>query len=454
MNEKIQILFELGEADRGRDWPDYLHHGFNESDVPALLELLQDTSLHNADGNSNEVWVPLYAWRILGQLKAATAVAPLIALFDTLVEDDWALSELPIVMGQIGEPALKPLARYLSEQEHKEFARVIAMDGLTQISLHYSELRQAVLGQLQIYMTDPDKSAFSLNGLLIGRLMDLDAKLLIDDIRGLFEKECVDISCSGDLEEVEIIMGFRLQRSTPKPDYFPELAGLGELSPDLMLEEPDSDDLYEHLDYYLLKYGHDDSIFDVSELDGFFAALACAPETIMPSVWFPAIWGGEAMMPEWKNKKEFENFNQFLFSIYNDVMQTMNEDEYEALFLEQQTEEHTYIVVDEWCEGFLRGFNLWGALAAIDAKVIEEQLQSIRLFATEKGWEQLDKMDDTQIDQEQNKIEPCVRVLFHHFLDQRKQAHQPVTRSNLKIGRNDPCPCGSGKKYKKCCGMH
>lgn len=22
-----------------------------------------------------------------------------------------------------------------------------------------------------------------------------------------------------------------------------------------------------------------------------------------------------------------------------------------------------------------------------------------------------------------------------------------------KVGRNDPCPCGSGKKYKKCCGM-
>lgn len=23
-----------------------------------------------------------------------------------------------------------------------------------------------------------------------------------------------------------------------------------------------------------------------------------------------------------------------------------------------------------------------------------------------------------------------------------------------KVGRNDPCPCGSGKKYKKCCGKH
>jgi preprotein translocase subunit SecA len=28
---------------------------------------------------------------------------------------------------------------------------------------------------------------------------------------------------------------------------------------------------------------------------------------------------------------------------------------------------------------------------------------------------------------------------------------QPVKRSSKKIKRNDPCPCGSGKKYKKCC---
>jgi hypothetical protein len=29
---------------------------------------------------------------------------------------------------------------------------------------------------------------------------------------------------------------------------------------------------------------------------------------------------------------------------------------------------------------------------------------------------------------------------------------EPIVRSQPKIGRNDPCPCGSGKKYKKCCG--
>lgn len=29
---------------------------------------------------------------------------------------------------------------------------------------------------------------------------------------------------------------------------------------------------------------------------------------------------------------------------------------------------------------------------------------------------------------------------------------QTVRRESPKVGRNDPCPCGSGKKYKKCCG--
>ncbi|HEX5244467.1 MAG TPA: SEC-C metal-binding domain-containing protein, partial [Tepidisphaeraceae bacterium] len=32
------------------------------------------------------------------------------------------------------------------------------------------------------------------------------------------------------------------------------------------------------------------------------------------------------------------------------------------------------------------------------------------------------------------------------------QRPAPAIRSAPKIGRNDPCPCGSGKKYKKCCG--
>ena len=43
--------------------------------------------------------------------------------------------------------------------------------------------------------------------------------------------------------------------------------------------------------------------------------------------------------------------------------------------------------------------------------------------------------------------------------EKRKQLYKEQKRSNTvvkdsKIGRNDPCPCGSGKKYKKCCGAN
>jgi len=50
-------------------------------------------------------------------------------------------------------------------------------------------------------------------------------------------------------------------------------------------------------------------------------------------------------------------------------------------------------------------------------------------------------------------------IVFQHELDHmagklfltHKHVVEPVTRDGEKIGRNDPCPCGSTKKYKKCC---
>jgi SEC-C motif-containing protein len=38
------------------------------------------------------------------------------------------------------------------------------------------------------------------------------------------------------------------------------------------------------------------------------------------------------------------------------------------------------------------------------------------------------------------------------FYDGQGVVPKQVVRSQPKVGRNDPCPCGSGKKYKKCCG--
>lgn len=40
-----------------------------------------------------------------------------------------------------------------------------------------------------------------------------------------------------------------------------------------------------------------------------------------------------------------------------------------------------------------------------------------------------------------------------YFIDGSAPRPKTVIRQNPKIGRNSPCPCGSGKKYKKCCGL-
>lgn len=462
---KTDILFTLGEAQQGtRDWPDYLQYGFEANDESALIELIGDKSLHGAEGDSLEVWVPLHAWRTLGQLRSERAIMPLIELFEVLVEDDWALHELPTVMGMIGSAAIEPLGHYIKQQDRDEFARATAMAGLSEIVKQHPALRSKVIEHYRLYIQQADSSTPIINGLLVSYLLDIDGKELIDNVRDLFNRQCVDITCAGDIEDVEMALGLRLERSTPKvmptPGLAPDELNRGEPSLDGLdfsgldtspLPRPDGDDIIEWLDYYLDHYANETSIFDVSELDGYFAAIACAPQMIMPSMWLPALWGGEEHSPAWDTLEEADAFNQYVMSFYNIVMTDMNDDNYEALYMQGVVNEQTYTLVDDWCAGFLRGINLWGPISPTDTIMLEVALEPIRQFSTERGFGELAELSDDQVEQRQQAIEPAVRKLFLHFFERRTQGNQDFIRATPKAGRNDPCPCGSGKKYKRCC---
>ncbi len=52
----------------------------------------------------------------------------------------------------------------------------------------------------------------------------------------------------------------------------------------------------------------------------------------------------------------------------------------------------------------------------------------------------------------QEQPQPAVRV--RQVVENRGDDDTPVQPVRVKqaVGRNDPCPCGSGKKYKRCCG--
>ena len=54
-------------------------------------------------------------------------------------------------------------------------------------------------------------------------------------------------------------------------------------------------------------------------------------------------------------------------------------------------------------------------------------------------------------------VAASVPAIYHYFAARRRlsaRAEKDVDRyrAGSKVGRNDPCPCGSGKKFKKCCG--
>ena len=68
----------------------------------------------------------------------------------------------------------------------------------------------------------------------------------------------------------------------------------------------------------------------------------------------------------------------------------------------------------------------------------EERLKEVASIFQEKGWK-------VTIELEADKPEDTAD------LERLLNPQQPVT-GEKKIGRNEPCPCGSGKKYKKCCG--
>ena len=56
-------------------------------------------------------------------------------------------------------------------------------------------------------------------------------------------------------------------------------------------------------------------------------------------------------------------------------------------------------------------------------------------------------------DDEVKSRHQLLRTLFRKAMHREQVDAVPLKREEPKIGRNDPCPCGSGEKYKKCCGM-
>jgi uncharacterized protein len=135
------------------------------------------------------------------------------------------------------------------------------------------------------------------------------------------------------------------------------------------------------------------------------------------------------------------------------TLMTQPED-FEPLFRERVVEGKTYTIVDDWCEGYVHGVELTADLWEAEGMTMKLLLAPIRAFTSETDWRGHELSSDDEIENLQNAISRNVREIHAYWLARREAyapSSAPFRRTEPSVGRNDPCPCGSGKKFKKCC---
>ena len=228
------------------------------------------------------------------------------------------------------------------------------------------------------------------------------------------------------------------------------------------ISTPLDDSELERLDEFLLERidedvdteGKDEGVLDVSELDGLFTAIVSSPVSILPSQWLPAVWGD--FTPLWQNQKEFESIFSMMVRHMNGIVATLMQEpeSFEPLFQEREVKGKTYPIVDEWCEGYRRGVALTAEQWKAGGAHMNMLLDPIFAFTGATQWRAHDLADEEERDRIRDTIAPRVRQIHAYWLERRSAdiaAISPQRRKGSNVGRNDPCPCGSGRKFKHCC---
>jgi uncharacterized protein len=206
------------------------------------------------------------------------------------------------------------------------------------------------------------------------------------------------------------------------------------------------------LDEFFLSVEAPHGSMALSNLDGFLTAVAIGPDRIKPSEWLSRIWGDET--PEFLSEEEANRVIGTILGRYNQIITQLRDDpdRYQPLIRQN---EHGQVIARDWVAGFMDGvalrFHGWQAL--LKSKEYRNDFAPIAVHLTDaQGNSPLNPEEENVkalIEQAAELIPAAVRSIDRFFKQTR-----PFFEGGTKVGRNDPCFCGSGKKFKKCCGRH
>jgi uncharacterized protein len=187
---------------------------------------------------------------------------------------------------------------------------------------------------------------------------------------------------------------------------------------------------------------------------GLFAAVATAPALVPPSSWLPTVLGEHTFA----NQREAAAFTGALMALYEEVLRTLGD--HDACFCPDPSDRDAVL---EFCSGYV-GIVLRDDLWNDDKRCYPEVLRMLALAGAApvekvgEHWPAAADNPDAWLQEGREALPVTVLEMYTYWAGEREafaarhaRNAQPVQRASPKVGRNDPCPCGSGKKFKRCC---
>lgn len=186
-----------------------------------------------------------------------------------------------------------------------------------------------------------------------------------------------------------------------------------------------SDQAFETLDAWLQRRSV--GMFDIVTLEGFLSAIVIGPNTISPALWLPKVWGGRA--PKFRDLDELNSFTALVMAYHNDIALQFETDpaQFAPTFYQSKVGRRTILIVDEWCEGFMKGVRLDAKAWKPLERERPELLKPMRLFGTRAGWRELEADGEVAMHTQWSvKVAPAVRSIYSYWL--------PFRRSQVVVG--------------------
>jgi uncharacterized protein len=203
---------------------------------------------------------------------------------------------------------------------------------------------------------------------------------------------------------------------------------------------------------------------NVEQLDGFLAAVTCCPSNISRDEYLPHLWGDEMILEDaFRAQPILKEFLSLLTRHKSAIADTLESGEVFTPVL-LPAGDGVYLGND-WASGFVRGMNFcrpeWTAL--FDDEDHGGSLVPILALAYEHDPDPEMRPYKEPISAERRKnliigIAAGVMRIYKYLRRPSPREMSLVSEGSTyrralpKIGRNEPCLCGSGKKFKHCCG--